>query len=177
MWKFPKKNDKRQMLFEVIADLPSLEIGQDSGIPYHDTLKLGISPAQADCLKHTPTGCSAHDNPIQYRPVKKNGTPSKAQFKSSYQRKQWGAPCNTITGNSGDVAGFRSIHPGRPLTDNTYSDARPLTLLELLRVTGLPDDYPIPKWALAKPSEIFIREVIGECFLPRLVARLITTMP
>ena len=37
-----------------------------------------------------------------------------------------------------------NLYPGIPLTDGTYSDSRPLLILELIRVTGLPDDFFIP---------------------------------
>lgn len=68
-----------------------------------------------------------------------------------------------------------NIHPGRPLSDGSYSDCRPLSILELFRVTGLPDDYPFPEWAAN--NDRLIREVIGECFAPLHVARLMTTLP
>lgn len=50
-------------------------------------------------------------------------------------------------------------------TKRNPSDDRGLLfepMLELLRVTGLPDDYPIPEWA----SDKLIRDVIGEAFVP-----------
>ena len=68
-----------------------------------------------------------------------------------------------------------NIHPGRPLSDGCYSGCRPLSILELFRVTGLPDDYPVPEWAAN--NDRLIREVIGECFAPLHVARLMTTLP
>jgi DNA (cytosine-5)-methyltransferase 1 len=44
------------------------------------------------------------------------------------------------------------------LPDGTYSDARTLSLLELLIVSSLPEDIDLPEWA----SEKAIREIIGE---------------
>lgn len=171
IWKFPVKDDRRIMLWESIGDLPSIEAGEDSGIKYH--VAPPIAPAQADILHHTPTGQSAQNNPLPWKPVGVSGKTSTARFKSCFHRKSWDEPCNTITMNSDSVSGHRSIHPGRPLSDGTYSDARCLSVLELLRVTGLPDDYAIPTWA----PDSLIRDVIGECFLPKLVSRLIEMIP
>lgn len=170
-WEFPIKDDHRIMLWECIGDLPSIEAGEDSGIKYH--VAPAMAPVQADILRHTPTGQSAQNNPQEWKPVGVHGTTSTARFNSCFTRKSWDEPCNTITMNSDSVSGHRSIHPGRPLSDGTYSDARCLSVLELLRVTGLPDNYPIPTWA----SDSLIRDVIGECFLPKLVSRLIEMIP
>lgn len=170
VWNLPKPNDKHITLREAIGDLLSLEAGGDSGIKYH--VAPSWAPAQIDVMKHTPSGCSAHDN-LVWKPVKVDGSPSKAKYKCSFQRKDWDTPCNTILQDSKGVSGFRNCHPGTLLPDGTYSDARALTVLELLRVTGLPDDYPIPEWA----SDKLIRDVIGECFAPRHVLALLSTLP
>lgn len=158
-WLLPEPHAEKITLRDAIDDLPSIEAGQDSGIKWH------YAPAwaapQVEVMKHTPTGCSAHDNP-DWKPVNIDGSPSKARFKCSFQRRLWDAPCNTILQDSKGISGFRNVHPGRLLPDGTYSDARCLSILELLRVTGLPDDYPIPDWA----SDKLIRDVIGECFAP-----------
>ena len=171
LWIFPSPDERKIMLWECIGDLPSIEAGQDSGIKYH--FAEGLPRSQVEVLKHTPTGCSAHDNPSEWKPTNVDGSPSNTSFRTSFKRKRWDEPCNTIIQQSGNITGFQTIHPGRPLTDGTYSDARCLTVLELLRVTGLPDDYPIPEWA----TEGIIRKVIGESFLPKLVKRLIRMLP
>ena len=163
MWKFPKKHKYRKMLFEVIGDLPSIDAGvTDSNYPLHRTQPI-------------PTGCSAWDNPQEYKPVNADGSPSGARFKSSFSRLCWDKPCNTVTTTNQSVAGMINLHPGRPLTDGTYSDSRPLSILELIRVTGLPDDFFIPTWA--SNADSFIREVIGECFAPLHVKALLSTLP
>ena len=46
-----------------------------------------------------------------------------------------------------------------------YSDARVLTIYELLIVMSLPLDWPIPEWA----NETFIRRVFGEGIPSKLV--------
>lgn len=171
LWEFPCPNKYRIMLWECIGDLPSIEAGEDSGIKYHIADKL--PDAQVEALKHTPTGCSAHNNPAEWKPKKADGTNSNSTVKACCERKFWDRPCNTITTQSDNLTANRTIHPGRPLSDGTFSDARCLTVLELLRVTGLPDDYPIPEWATDK----LIHEVIGEAFLPQLVKRLIEMLP
>lgn len=174
VWKFPKKDKFRKPLFEAIGDLPSLEPGErDETRPFHYVLP--IPECQINFIKHTPTAHSAWDNAKEFRPVNVDGTESGARFKSSFSRLDWNKPCNTVTTGSGSISGMITIHPGRPLSDGTYSDCRPLSILELFRVCGLPDDYPVPSWA--KDNDRLIREVIGECFAPLHVSRLMTTLP
>lgn len=174
IWKFPKKDKVRKLLFEAIGDLPSLEPGEhDPKRPFHYAPPL--KQCQIDFLKHTPTACSAWENSKEYKPVNVDGTSSGAKFKTSFMRKDWNKPCNTITTKSENIGGLITIHPGHPLSDGTYSDCRPLSILELFRVTGLPDDYPVPSWAVGKDD--LIRDVIGECFAPLHVSRLMTTLP
>ena len=174
LWKFPKKDKFRKILFEAIGDLPSLEPGQqDPERPMHYALDL---PAcQIEFLKHTPTASSAWKNKKEYQPVNVDGSESCAQFKASFSRKDWNKPSNTVLTGSDSLGGMINIHPGRPLSDGTYSDCRPLSILELFRITGLPDDYPIPEKFIK--NDKLIRDVIGECFAPLHVARLMTTMP
>lgn len=174
LWKFPKKDKFRKLLFEAIGDLPSLEPGQqDPERPMHYALDL---PAcQIEFLKHTPTASSAWKNKKEYQPVNVDGSESCAQFKASFSRKDWNKPSNTVLTDSGSLGGMINIHPGRPLSDGTYSDCRPLSILELFRITGLPDNYPVPEKFIK--NDKLIREVIGECFAPLHVARLMTTMP
>ena len=174
LWKFPKKDTERKMLFEAIADLPSLKLGEhDPKRPLH--YAFDVPECQINFLKHTPTAHSAWENTLEFRPVNTDGEESGAKFKSSFQRKDWGKPCNTITSDCYSISGKITIHPGRPLSDGTYSDCRPLSILELLRVTGLPDDYPIPAQFLK--NEQLICTVIGECFAPLHVKRLMSTLP
>jgi len=174
IWKFPKMEKYRKMLFEVIGDLPSMDAGViDKNNSLHRTNSIPL--CQKRFLDATPTGRSAWDNPKGLKPVNANGQPSGAQFKSSFSRLSWEKPCNTITTDNQSLGGLINIHPGRPLSDGTYSDSRPLSLLELVRVTGLPDDFFIPDWA--KNNDRLIREVIGECFAPLHVKALLSTLP
>ncbi len=159
VWDLPKPFDEVITLRDAIGDLPSLRCGQKSHLKYHVAPMWALP--QITVMQHTPSGCSAHDNPV-WKPVNVDGSPSKAKFHSSFQRKAWYEPCNTILCDSKSVSGFRTCHPGRLLPNGLYSDARPLTVLELLRVTGLPDTYPIPEGA----SDKLIRDAMGECFAP-----------
>ena len=86
-------------------------------------------------MKHTATGCSAFDNPLEYRPTKKDGTP-KEYYRSAYRRPKWNDAFPCILRESDGMGGMITCHPGRKLADGTYSDARAYTVLELLRAVG-----------------------------------------
>lgn len=168
-WEFPKKANTQIIVRDVIGDLPSLESGEKSNIKYHYS-KIHNN-REILWLKHTPTGCSAFDNAVYY-PQKENGQKIKG-WHSTYSRIYWDKPAPTITMSNGSLGSQSNGHPGRLLEDGTYSDTRALTILELLRLTGLPDNWNIPDWA----TDNFIRQVIGECFPPKFASALLTTMP
>ena len=67
------------------------------------------------------------------------------------------------------------MHPGRLKKDNSISDARVLTLLEVFLVNGLPQSYEVPK--KYRDKESFIREVMGEIMLPRFLERICLEIP
>lgn len=157
VWNLPVPFDEIITLRQAIGDLPIIEAGQRSNLKYHVAPMWALP--QIEVMKHTPTGCSAHDNEY-WKPVNVDGTHSKAKFHCSFQRKAWDEPCNTVLCDSKGVSGFRNVHPGNLLPSGLTDSARCLTILELLRVTGLPDDYPIPTWA----SDKLIRDAAGECF-------------
>ena len=160
-WEDPIKQD-HITLQEAIGHLPSVESGESSGIPYHDGPKH--SAKHIEVLKHTPTGCSGHDNEFYY-PKKDDGTRVKG-YHNTYSRLHWDRVCPTRTMNSGSVSGSNNCHPGRLLPDGTYSDARVFTLLELFIVSSLPEDMKLPNGL----SEKIIREIIGEG-IPPLMSR------
>lgn len=104
--------------------------------------------------------------------INEDGTPSYQPmkgFKSTYSRMSWDKPSPAITMNNGSLGGQQNGHPGRDLGNGTYSDARVLTHLELLRLMGLPDDWNIPDWA----SDGMVRHVIGEAIPPRLTMEIV----
>ena len=110
-------------------------------------------------MVHTPTGHSATENEVHY-PVKTDGTRVSAHY-NQYRRLEWGKPCRCLTQNNGVISSLACVHPGRPYKQNgetLYSDPRVFTIYELLVISSLPLDWPIPDWA----DETLIRKVIGE---------------
>ncbi len=148
-------------LEKAIGHLPSLEAGQDSGIPWHYAKPQNERAVLA--LKHTPTGKSALTNEVYY-PKKEDGTRIKG-FHNTFKRMVWDEPCPTRTTFSGSMSSHNNVHPGRPLPDGTYSDARVLTLLETFIVSSIPNDIRFPE----DSTDTFIRTVIGEAIPPKLL--------
>ncbi len=166
-WEFPAKN-KKITVRDAIGDLPTLESGEMSNIRHHNAKKHNQNHIL--WMRNTPTGKSAFDNRIHY-PQKDNRRIK--GFSTTYKRIKWDEPAPTITMCNGGISSQNNVHAGRLKSDGTYSDARVLSILELIRLTGLPDNWDIPTWA----SDNLIRQVIGEAFLPRLAEALIKTMP
>jgi DNA (cytosine-5)-methyltransferase 1 len=174
-WEFP--NVERIIpLKEVIRHLPSLEAGEESpNDKYHKAPKH--NEKHVEWMRHTPEGRSAFDNKVHYPKVKDKESGNYRRIKgysTTYKRMSWDKPAPTVTMGNGSISSQNNVHPGRP-TDvkGIYSDARVLTLRELFIITGLPDDWEPPEWA----EDSLTRKVIGECFLPRLVERLVEVMP
>lgn len=167
IWNFPKKK-ARINVETVIGDLPSLESGEKSNIKRHNA-KVH-SENHILWMKHTPTGETAFKNKVHY--PKKDGRRIKA-FMTTYKRMKWDAPAPTVTMSNGAVSSQNNVHPGRKKADGTYSDARVLTILEIMRISGIPDNWKIPNWA----SENLVRKVIGEMVPPRLIYHLVKEIP
>lgn len=128
---------------------------------------------QVEWMMHTPTGKSAIYNPVYY-PQKENGVHVVAHH-NHYRRMYWDKPARTITQNNGVISSLACVHPGRAYEVNgemLYSDPRVLTIYELLIVSSLPIDWPIPDWA----EETFIRKVIGEGIPSRLVKEIVESL-
>lgn len=166
-WELPK-TEKEITLREAIGYLPSLESGEKSNIKYHYALKH--SAMHIEVMSHTPEGQSAFKNPIYY-PKKKDGTMIKG-FHNTYNRMHWDLPCAAVTTNSGMISGHNNVHPGRLKPDGTYSDARTLTLLELLIVSSLPKDWNLPD----NYNETLVRTIIGEAIPPLLLYKILSTL-
>ena len=192
IWEFPEKQ-KEITLREAIGDLPSLDPYLREGInetlnrfpQYEEKRKAALrvskwhyppthSWKQVEWMMHTPTGKSAIYNEKFY-PQKADGTPVKAHH-NHYRRLKWDMPCRTITQNNGVISSLACVHPGRPYKNAygeiLYSDARVLTIYELLIVMSLPLNWPIPEW----PKETFIRQVIGEGIPSRLVREIMNAL-
>lgn len=171
-WEQPKKQNIITVR-DAIGDLPSLESGEDSGVKYHKAKVHNKN--EISWMKNTPSGEKSRNNPIHYPKIlkpDKNGAvifQEAKGFHSTYARIAWDKPAPTVTMNNGSMGGQENVHPGRKLNDGTYSDARVLTLLELFRLTGLPDNWNIPE----NVSENFVRRVIGEAVPPILTREIL----
>lgn len=167
IWKWPCAEKFAKSLWETIGHLPSLEAGEDSGIPYHKASPLhtdkAINEQIIEALAHTSTGRCPIDNEPKYQ------LPGFGFYGAKGARKFWDKPSNTIDTGNGSFLGLRTIHPGRLRKDGTYSDARPLTLLEVFLVNGL-ENYEVPD--KFKNNENFVRKLMGEIFLPKLCERI-----
>lgn len=166
LWKYPlkwewPKQENEITLKEAIGHLPSIEAGEDSGIPWHYA-KPQNERAQL-AMRYTPSGKSAIVNEIFY-PKKEDGTRIKG-FHNTFKRMVWEQPSPARTTYSGSISSHNNVHPGVLQKDGTYSDARVLTLLETFIVSSIPEEIKFPNGA----TDTFIRTIIGEAIPPRLM--------
>lgn len=195
VWEMPKPFEHEITLKDVLWDVPSLDPLLMEGI--EETLllfpdyekkkeegarisKWHFPPRHSKKLvitmMHTPSGCTAFDNEFYY-PKKDNGDRVNGHY-NHYRRHAWDKPCRTITQNSAVISSLCCVHPGRVIIDSDndkeriYSDARCLSIYELMLVTSLPKDWNIPEWA----SEKLIRSVIGEGIPPMLVKNIVKSL-
>ena len=115
-------------------------------------------------------------------------------FTTAYKRMDWNKPAPTVTMTNGSISSQNNVHPGRANHDqeDTYSEARVLSIREVLAVCGLPIDMldvfceevkPDVKYKYTRdglgykyhPS--FIRKVLGEMFLPNMALNIMKTLP
>ena len=186
-WMFPLKDEHIITLEKAIGDLPSLDpLVKEKEFrnvfpDYEKKLRTGLAVSKwhfpkdhvwrnVEVMMHTPTGCSARQNPV-YFPKKKDGT-MVGGAPRTYMRMDWDKPAPTITSYNHTISSFQNVHPGRLLPDGTYSDARVLTIFEMIRIMSLPDDWNIPDWA----SSHLIRTVIGEGIPPEAVRRIVAEL-
>lgn len=186
-WEFPEKNGHIITLREAIGDLPSLdphlrdENEQWRFPDYEKKRAEGLKVSkwhyppvhswkQVEWMVHTPSAKSAFKNEVFY-PMTKGRRVKGAP--RTYMRMDWDKPATTIMQNSGVISAFSTVHPGRLINDSevekerVYSDARSLSIYELLILSSLPKDWNIPEWA----DDVFIRKVIGEGIPPLLMKR------
>lgn len=166
-WPWPNEH-QIITLREAIGDLPSLESGEKSTLKWHNALYH--NERQVEALRHTPEGKSAMKNPVFY-PKKADGSRVKG-FHNTYNRMRWDEPAPARTTNNHLMSGHNNVHPGRLLPDGTWSDARVLTLRELLIVSSLPLDWNIPDGF----PESKIRIIIGEAIPPMLSKKIVETI-
>lgn len=163
-WGWPA-NERSVTVRDAIGHLPSLESGEKSKIPWHFARRH--IDKHILWMKHTPTGKTAYENK-QYYPQKEDGSRIKG-YESCYRRIKWDEPAPTITIRNDAISSQRNVHPGRRLKDGTYSDARVLTPLEIMILSSLPKDWPIPM----ETPEILIRQCIGESVPPLMVKKIV----
>lgn len=189
-WELPHKEERLVTMEDAIGSLPMLDpyvkdISDEERkimFPHYEERKaqaLKISPwhnpphhvkRQVVAMQHTPTGCSAFDNEV-YFPVKEDGKPVKG-YHNTYSRQKWNVPAYTVTMDNRKISSQNNVHPGRLEYENStgeyiYSDARTLTLYELMIIMSLPCDWPVP----VKTSEAFLRRIIGEGIPPLFVKK------
>ena len=122
-------------------------------------------------MQYTPTGKTAFDNKL-YKPVKSNGDFVKG-YHNTYKRQNWDTPAYTVTMDNRKISSQNNVHPGRPSGkdkdgNELYSDARTLTLYELMLIMSIPPNWPIPE----KTEEAFLRRIIGEGIPPLFTKKL-----
>ena len=181
-WEFPEKEDRMITVRDTIGDLPSVEaiiegnqdyfIGNQKKIEECRKIHKWHVPKEhalrhVEAMKHTPTGHSAFENEYYY-PKKIDGTRVKG-YNTTYKRMEWDKPAPTITMANGVISSQCNVHPGRKLEDGTYSDARALTVYEVMKLFTISDDWKIPDWA----NDNFIRNVIGEGVPPLLIEKIV----
>lgn len=166
-WQLPTI-EQEITLKDAIGHLPSLKNGECSSIPFHYALKH--NERQVECMSHTHEGCSAMKNPIYY-PKKATGE-KVVGFHNTYARMKWDAPCPARTTNSGMISGHNNVHPGYIQPDGTISDARVLSLLELIIVSSLPENWNLPSTF----KDSFVRTLIGEAIPPMLLYKVLSTL-
>lgn len=189
-WVLPTKDAEIVTMRDAIGYLPILdpyvkdvdEEERTRMFPHYAERKeaaLAISPwhnppehikRQVVAMQHTAPGCTAFDNPVYY-PVKENGDPVKG-YHNTYKRQNWDTPAYTVTMDNRKISSQNNVHPGREeyVDENgetIYSDARTLTLFELMKVMSLPDDWPVP----LNTPEAFLRRIIGEGIPPLFVKK------
>ena len=190
IWLLPEPDEKIITMRDAIGNIPSIDpyikdISKEEMqemVPEYEAKRkraLEISiwnipphhiKRQVVSMMHTPTGKTAFDNK-KFFPIKENGIPVKG-YRNTYKRQNWDTPAYTVTMDNRKISSQNNVHPGRYLGkdqngDDLYSDARTLTLYELMLIMSLPADWPVPE----KTSEAFLRRIIGEGIPPLFVKK------
>lgn len=189
-WNLPEPDSKILTLEDAIGDLPKLDpfitdVTNDELLKifphFYEREKEALQISkwhipphhikrQVVVMQHTPTGKTAFDNKVFF-PRKNDGSPVKG-YHNTYKRQNWDTPAYAVTMDNRKISSQNNVHPGRfEYTDSkgfpVYSDARVLTLYEIMKVTSLPDNWNIPE----KTPEQFLRRIIGEGIPPMFVKK------
>lgn len=166
VWRHPEPSKNILTLKNAIGHLPSLESGERSRLKWHFANKH--NDRHITWMKHTSEGQTAFNNEVHY--PSKDGRKISG-FATTYKRMNWDKPAPTVTMTNGSISSQNNVHPGVDLGGGIQSDARALSIRELLLVCGLPEDcFDDPKYESYSPN--FIRRIMGEMF-PPLMSKLI----
>jgi len=190
-WLVPVKESKIVTMFDAIGHLPPLDpfvrdVSREELLrmfPKYEERAREASKIsrwhfppehirrQVEVMMHTPTGCTAFDNEKEFQPQKDNGELVKG-FRNTYKRQDWDTPAYTVTMDNRKISSQNNVHPGRPIgTDEKgnvlYSDARTLTVYELMLISSIPGSWPLP----ADTPPAFLRSIIGEGIPPLFVKK------
>ena len=192
VWDIPPKESVQSTMEDAIGWIPTIDpfVKDLSAEEFHKLFPLyearkekaltisrwNIPPVhvyrQVRAMQYTPTGKSAFDNKQEYRPHKEDGSLVKG-YHNTYSRQRWDTPAFTITMDNRKISSQGNVHPGRFVGkdekgEDVYSDARTLTLYELMRIMSLPDNWPLPE----NSNEAFVRRIIGEGIPPLFIMKL-----
>ena len=185
LWELPPVINKKVTMADAIGNIPVID-PYIKDLPYEEFIKLfphyeerktealkisewNIPPVhvlrQVRTMQYTPTGKTAFDNEI-FKPVKANGEFVRG-YHNTYKRQNWDTPAYTVTMDNRKISSQNNVHPGRVIGKDKdghimYSDARALTLYELMLIMSIPKDWPIPHGT----QEAFLRRIIGEGIPP-----------
>lgn len=193
-WVMPEKSPQKVTLFDTIGHLPELDpfvkdiselernrLFPDYSQKRQNALKISRwhTPPhhiyrQVEAMMHTETGRTAFDNEIYY-PKKADGTAVKG-YRNTYKRQHWNRPAYTVTMDNRKISSQNNVHPGRKYLGKNgeilYSDARTLTLYEIMLIMTLPKSWNLPENA----PEAFVRRIIGEGIPPLFVEKVFSQL-
>ena len=177
VWLLPDKINPKPTVRQAIGHLPTLESDTASHLPWHHMKKL--NERHVEWMRNTPSGASAFYNlDMEHRPtvfdIKANCLRPIRAFDTAYKRMHWDRPATTITMSNGGCNNQCAVHPGNQIGE-LWSDARPLSVREIIILTGLPEDC-FDHLTRDDVSEDLIRSALGECLAPKLVKALVNNI-
>lgn len=158
-------------LIDAIGHLPSLEAGEKSDIEHH--FAQNHNERHIRWMKNTKSGDTAYNNSnFDHQPTKfENGQLRLITgYDTAYKRMGWDTPSPTITMANHSISSQNNVHPGRLKEDGTYSDARVLTLLEVMILMGLPNNWNVPPTNIVSQNKL--RHYLGEAVPPLMMREL-----